>query len=204
MKRRMGLITIVLVVFLVTLACQVGGWLESSEQDDARTYYESLNLETPEEAVQTFAEAFQRQDFMTVYLVLDAEAQRLQRAEFAQTFSWGHLIGETAEEKWSVNDRDFFEKVFDTSLEPWYTFDQIMLYAASEDDLLIDLRGDLDILRSEDHGEVIDVIATVDGVSGEVVFRVVTGGDGRWRVYLVSAPDEGIDSWPSTALIQGP
>jgi len=207
MKEHMRLIAIILAVLLVGLGCQVGGWLESGEQDDARTYYESLNLETPEDAVQTFAEAFQRQDFMTVYLVLDVEAQRLQRLENSQTFSWRHLIGKTADEGW-MNDLDY-EAIFDTTMDPWYLFDQIMLYAANEDDLLINLRGELDILRSEesetrDGVQAMDVIAGVDGVSGEVVFRVVTDRDSRWRVYLVSAPDEGVDSWPSTVLNQSP
>lgn len=207
MKEHMRLIAIILAVLLVGLGCQVGGWLESGEQDDARTYYESLNLETPEDAVQTFAKAFQRQDFMTVYLVLDVEAQRLQRLENSQTFSWRHLIGKTADEGW-MNDLDY-EAIFDTTMDPWYLFDQIMLYAANEDDLLINLRGELDILRSEesetrDGVQAMDVIAGVDGVSGEVVFRVVTDRDSRWRVYLVSAPDEGVDSWPSTMLNQSP
>jgi len=207
MKEHMRLIAILLAVLLVGLGCQVGGWLESGEQDDARTYYESLNLETPEDAVQTFAKAFQRQDFMTVYLVLDVEAQRLQRLENSQTFSWRHLIGKTADEGW-MNDLDY-EAIFDTTMDPWYLFDQIMLYAANEDDLLINLRGELDILRSEesetrDGVQAMDVIAGVDGVSGEVVFRVVIDRDSRWRVYLVSAPDEGVDSWPSTVLNQSP
>jgi len=207
MKEHMRLIAIILAVLLVGLGCQVGGWLESGEQDDARTYYESLNLETPEDAVQTFAKAFQRQDFMTVYLVLDVEAQRLQRLENSRTFSWRHLIGKTADEGW-MNDLDY-EAIFDTTMDPWYLFDQIMLYAANEDDLLINLRGELDILRSEesetrDGVQAMDVIAGVDGVSGEVVFRVVTDRDSRWRVYLVSAPDEGVDSWPSTVLNQSP
>jgi hypothetical protein len=70
---------------------------------------------------------------------------------------------------------------------------------------LIDLRGNLGVLRSEDSAtadgrRAVDVIAHVDGVRGEVVFRMVADRDGRWRVYLVSAPDEGVDAWPSTML----
>ena len=207
MKEHTQLITIILAVLLVTLTCQFGGMLESGEENDARTYYESLNLETPEDAVQTFAKAFQREDFMTVYLVLDVEAQRLLRMENVQTFSWRHLIGEDADEG-LMDDLDFRE-MFNTQMDLWYFFDQIMLYAAKEDDLLIDLRGVLDILRSKDSetrdGEqAVDVIADVDGVSGEVVFRMVTDRDSRWRVYLVSAPDEGVDSWPSTVLNESP
>jgi hypothetical protein len=206
-KEYIGLIAIILAVLLVTLACQFGGILESGEEKDARTYYESLNLVTPEDAVQTFVKAFQRQDFMTVYLVFDAETQLLLRNEYALTLSWRHLIGEDADEG-SRDDLGFME-LFNTQTGAWYLFDQIMLYAAKKNDLLIDLRGDLDILRSEesktgDGKQAVDVIADVDGVSGEVLFRMVIDRDSRWRVYLVSAPDEGVDSWPSTAFNESP
>jgi hypothetical protein len=207
MKRHPGLIAIILAIPLMTSACQPCGTVQSGEADKARTYYESLNLATPENAVQTFANAFQREDFMTVYLVLSAEAQRLLRIEYAQKFNWRHLIGENADERlWDDLD---FDGIISTTVDPWYLFDQIMLYAAGKDDLLIDLRGGLDILRSEESmtregGQAMDVIADVEGVSGEVVFRLVTDRDDRWRVYLVSAPDEGVDSWPSTVLNESP
>jgi hypothetical protein len=197
----------ILAVLLTTWACQLDRRAESVEQDSPRTYYESLNLASPEDAVLTFASAFQQEDFMTVYLVLDAEAQRLLRIESAQTFHWTHMIGEATDEGlWDDLD---FDRITDTTADPWYLFDQIMLHAADQDDLLIDLRGSLDILRSEesvtgDGTQAVDVIADVEGVDGEVVFRTVTDGDGRWRVFLVSAPDEGIDSWPSTLLQDGP
>jgi hypothetical protein len=207
MKEYTRLIAIVLAVLLVASACQSGGGLESGGANDARTYFESLDLETPEEAVQTFAQAFQREDFMTVYLVLDLKAQRQQRVDFARTFSWQHLIGEAAAE--GVMNDGYYEELVDATVDGWYLFDQIMLYAAEEDDLLIDLRGELRIVHSEgsetrDSTQAVDVIANVDRVSGEVVFRMVTDGDGRWRVYLVSAPGEGVDSWPSALLNASP
>lgn len=197
MKEHIRLIVIILAVLLVTPACQ----LESGEKNDARTYYESLNLETSEDAVQTFAKAFQREDFMTVYLILDSNTQMRYRAKSAATMGWRHLVGEDTDE--SLRDGVIIQEILKTQSDPWYYFDQIMLYAAKEDDLLIDLRGDLDILRSEDSDskttdgrQAVDVIADVDGVNGEVLFRMVTDRDSRWRVYLVSAPDEGVDSWP--------
>jgi hypothetical protein len=207
MENHSGLIAIILATSLVISACQPGGMVKSGEEDKARTYYESLNLATPENAVQTFANAFQREDFMTVYLVLSVEAQRFLRMEYAQTFNWRHMIGENADERlWDDLD---FDGIISTTYDSWYLFDQIMLYAAGKDDLLIDLRGDLDILRSEESvtregGQAVDVIADVEKVSGEVVFRMVTDRDGRWRVYLVSAPDRGVDSWPSTVLNESP
>ena len=203
MREHARLIAIILAILLLTPACQFGGTQESSEAIAARTYFESLDLETPESAVRTFAAAFQQQDFMTVYLVLDAETHRLTRIEQGATFSWRHMIGGNAEEG-LVDDLDMKE-LFKSSIDFWYIFDQLMLYAAKKDDLLIDLRGDLVILRSEDSAtgdgrRAVDVIADVDGVSGEVAFRMVADRDSRWRVYLVSAPDEGVDAWPSTML----
>ena len=136
---------------------------------------------------------------MTVYLVLDAESQRLQRFAWTSTFSWEHLIGEDAAE--SLNEDLDFGELTDTQYDPWYVFDQIMDYAAKEGDLLIDLRGDLNIRSSEEsetrNGEgSAGVIGNVDGVAGEVYFVMTTDRDGRWRVYSVSAPEQGVNSWP--------
>ena len=128
MVEHLRLIGITLMVLLMTSACQFGELPDPDEEGDARTYYESLNLETPEEAVQTFADAFQREDFMTVYLVLDIEAQKRLRMENAQTFNWRHLIGETAD-KALKNDIDF-TRLLNIQISPWYFFDRIMLYAA--------------------------------------------------------------------------
>ena len=205
MKEIIRLIAIILLAILLITACQLGG--DRGTGGEARTYFESLNLDSPEEAVQTFTEAFQGEDFMTVYLVLDAEAQKFQRAEFAQTFSWVHLIGESAAED-VLEGRDLVG-LTETHIDSWYIFDQVMLYAAEEDDLLIDLRGDIKILSSEefrtsDGARAAEVIAEVDGVRGEVEFRLLQDPDRRWRVYMVAAPDEDVEAWPSTALNQNP
>lgn len=45
------------------------------ERPSARTYYESLNLSTPEEAVHEFCAAFRRRDYATLYMVLSPDAQ---------------------------------------------------------------------------------------------------------------------------------
>lgn len=205
MKEKIRLITIILLAILLITACQLGG--DRGTGGEARTYFESLNLDSPEEAVQTFTEAFQGEDFMTVYLILDAEAQKFQRMEFAQTFSWKHLIGESSAEFIS-EDLDLNELVR-IQMDSWYLFDQFMLYAADEDDLLIDLRGDVKILSSEefrtlDGARAAELFAEVDGVRGEVEFRLLQDPDRRWRVYMVSAPDEGVEAWPSTALNRNP
>jgi hypothetical protein len=123
MKEHIGLIAIILAVLLATPACQSDGRLKSGEENDARTYYESLNLETSEDAVQTFAKAFQREDFMTVYLALDAEAQKLLQMENSRTFSWRHLIGENANE--GLMDDVGFGELFNTQMDRWYIFTRL-------------------------------------------------------------------------------
>jgi hypothetical protein len=203
MRMPIWLLGIILVIMLMVSTCQSGQTPAPIEEHNARTYFESLNLQTPEQAVQTFATAFQQEDFMTVYLVLDAEAQWQLRRENAQTFNWKHLVGETASQGFG-NDLDI-QAIYSTHRDFWYLFDQFMLYAAEKNDLLIDLRGDLEILRSEsselhDTRQAMDVIAAVDGVSGEVLIRMVKDRDNCWRVYMVSAPIEGVVSWPSTSL----
>jgi hypothetical protein len=203
MRKSIWLMAIILVVMTGVSTCQSRQTPPPNEEQHARTYFESLNLETPEHAVQTFAEAFQQEDFMTVYLVLDAEAQRQLRIENAQTFTWKHLVGEAASQGFG-NELDI-EAIYSSHRDFWYLFDQLMLYAAEKNDLLIDLRGDLEILRSEssklpESRQSMDVIAAVDDVSGEVLFRTVKDRENRWRVYKVSAPNEGVNSWPSTSL----
>ena len=190
-------------VLLLTSACQIFEKPESNVENEGRTYFETLDLETPEEAVQTFTEAFQRQDFMTVYLVLDAGTQRQLRIENARTFQWKHLIGERASQD-LFDDLDL-KVLIEIQFDFWYVFDQIMLHAARQDDLIIDLKGDLDILRNEeskipDGRQATDVITKMEGVSGEVIFYVVKDSDNHWRIYSVSAPEEGVDAWPSTML----
>ena len=61
-------------ILLFTFVICVSLWLSgcgnnNSQEAVARTYYESLDLSTPETAVSQFTNAFQRDDFETVYLI---------------------------------------------------------------------------------------------------------------------------------------
>lgn len=205
MKRHAPLVVSLLAALLFTSGCQISDLFGTGEEADARTYYESLDLDSPESAVQTFTDAFQRGDFMTVHLVLDGKSQLMLRMEQGRDFNWDHLIGELASDR--LYEHVSFADLRDVHVDFWYTFDRLMLRAAEFDDFLIDLRGELEILRSEDSltgdgRQAVDIIAAVDGVQGEVIFRTVLEADDRWRIYLVSAPEEGVDSWPSTMLIE--
>ena len=100
----------------------------ASDDGSARTYYESLDLSTPMASAETFVEAFDARDFMTLYLVLDA------RAAFRIQQSWSLLdfegliragdVPELEEEIRTVFDLDTMEHN-----DAWYIFDRLMLMA---------------------------------------------------------------------------
>jgi hypothetical protein len=202
MAKRYQLLAILVIALTAIPGCQAGlpfGGAQGEEQP--RTYYESLNLETPEDAVRTFADAFQHDDFVTVYLVLAPDAQFGMRIEFNQSGNYAHLIDvrDTLEFLEDVNID--YRELFDIQTDYWYTFDRLMLAATQEDELLIDLHGDLTIIGTEDSetfegDDAEDVTAEVEGVRGDVTFRMVRDPERRWRVFWVGAPRDGVDSWP--------
>jgi hypothetical protein len=74
--------------------------------------------------------------------------------------------------------------------EGWYIIDQIMPAAKKHDALFIDLSGEVKILDSritefEDYDQVVDVVCDVEGIQGEVVFRMIQAPSGNRRVYQV-------------------
>jgi len=204
--------SVLLLIFLVIVlsACSLNDLLGRFTKDQPRTFYETLDLSTPEAAVKTFTEAFQRDDFMTVYLVLSPPTQfelvqRLRQLQYnyyfnteykeeifadVTIFSGGIGIGEHSDDNF------------------WYIFDQIMLSAKEHSALLIDLSGNVKIIDSKESktyygDDAVDVITTVDGIEGEVAFRMLQSPNDRWRVFqvIVAGGDEEIIPWsvPSDA-----
>jgi hypothetical protein len=192
-----------IVAILLALATACGA--ESSETNslcnpEARTCYEALDLSTPESAVTTFVDAFRREDFQSVWLILSAQAQ----------FIWQQDLRLMQFERSYREDRKgkALEGLFGEGLpwgehtDAWYVFDSIMLAAKADSALLIDLSGETVIERVEDSqtksGETaVDVVARVEGTEGEVVFRMTQAPSGRWRVYQVIVPggDEELVPW---------
>jgi hypothetical protein len=85
--------------------------------------------------------------------------------------------------------------------ESWYIFDQIMLAAKSHDALLIDLTAEVTITNSSsveflDYEATVDVHAEVDGIQGDVIFRMIQAPSGNWRVYQVITPGGNIEMVP--------
>ena len=153
----------------------------------ARTYYEALDLSSPREAATTFVDAFSRDDFMTVWLVLDRSAQ----SEWQQDFNllrYFQLIDTDAFADFgNTLQAEFFPSDTWESFDMWYLFDRLMLLADRYDAFLIDLGGQVTIT-----GETVsagsgftDVIAKVAGIDGDVTLRMTQSPSGVWRVRQV-------------------
>jgi len=186
------------VVLASVAAFSVG---RSSYQQDqqgllsGRTYYESLDLSSPEAAVGEFCAAFRRSDYATVYLVLTPRTQFILDQQMT-LLRWGNLVREEAAED-VVQDLCVASEGLgncDYTGEMMFWFDDLMLGAERHSAFLVDLRGREHIVgrrpAATDEGDpAIDVTATVDGISGEVVFRTVQiPSSGKWRVFQVIVP----------------
>jgi hypothetical protein len=186
----------------VLLASTIGfalGWRShptcQERQLSGRTYYESLDLSTPEGAVQEFCAAFRRRDYATVYLVLAPQSHflmfqdmlmlrqgRLVKKEFAAEINLESCVASEG-----IGSCDYWD-------ERDLLFDDLMLRAEERSAFLIDLRAKETITgrrsATTHSGEpAIDVTTTVEGIHGEVVFRTVQiPVSRRWRVLQVIVP----------------
>ena len=175
-----------------------------SQQTTPRTYYESLELSTPESAVKTFTSAFQRSDFLTVYWVFSPEAQD-QLTLRMNLLDYQHLLKldpslDPLEATRSIlagtpwGDSSAMEHRGDVS----YYFDVLMMAAKEHSALLIDLSGTVSIQDTiaSPSQESTDVVTSIDGIAGNVVFRTVQSPSGRWRVLQVIVPGGDEDQIP--------
>ncbi len=197
MKRHIPTLLIVSALAL-SLSCS------SSQREQPRTYYESLSLETPKTAVETFSDAFQRDDFMTVYLVLAPQAQ-FHWTQKIRLLNYRELFQVDGAEFTEISEKAFPDGVLEGEHFPdgWYYFDQLMLAAKERDALLIDLSGEVEITDTDasetyDGKDAVDVIATVEGIEGQITFRMVQAPSDRWRVFQVIVLDGDEEMLPWT------
>lgn len=177
-------------LFLLVIALLSAGCGGDNRLDGARTYYESLDLGSPLKAAETFADAFARDDFMTVWLVLQADAQiHLQQA--LNMLRYGQFFDTVAFSDYrTALETEFLDMMSWDTHDAWYIFDRIMLFADRHDAFLIDLSGEVDF-SGESPGArwgYTDLIAEVEGIEGDVTFRMTETLSGRWRVYQVIVP----------------
>ncbi len=163
--------------------------------NDARTFYESLDLETPEAAVATFAEAFARDDFMTVWLVLDTESQfRFQQELSLQQHE--NVLAPAGVDALQASPDSFYGL---EQGDPWYFFDRVMMLADEVDGFLIDLSAGIDIQEHVTSGDVATVTGRVGDIDEAVTFRLTRSNSGRWRVHQVAVPGGHPDLIPWSA-----
>lgn len=171
---------------------------ERTSNQDFRDYYDSQALGSPSEAVEAFAGAFQRGDYSTVYFILDVDSQR-QAFRSIQQLQYGDFMTGFEPELLEGALGDIFENIEEEFLvgqRSWFT--EVMTLTAERDGFRIDLRGSVDIgeeaagpTLDEDRSST-DVVTTVEGIEGEVIFRMVQSASGKWRVYqiIVEGGDE--------------
>lgn len=163
----------------------------TSSDERARTYYESLDLGTPLTAAETFVDAFAEDDFMTVYLTLDREAQ-FRVHQGMNLFEYGLLVRIDAIEDLEGELRRALAIEDMEHADAWYIFDRVMLMADRNDAFLVDLSGEV-ALESAGPDEV---RATVPGIDGDVTISLTKSTTGRWRVRQVLVPGGNADDIP--------
>lgn len=198
MNNKILFITVCAILFLLIHACVPSTSKQDPTTATHRTYYESLDLSTPESAILTFINAFQKSDFPTVFLILSPQAQD----RFRQSLS---LLDYTSLVKVSpyFNPKESIATLFKFSElehvnETSYYFDVLMMAAKEHSAFLIDLSGEVSIQGSTPFEQkCVDVITSVAGIDGNVTFRTIQAPSGRWRVLqvIVLGGDESQIPW---------
>ena len=190
-------------LFVVLLALVGSGCADSSDETSplggARTYFESLDLSTPSVAVETFLDAFARDDFMTVWLALLPNAQKmiqLQLDILQRRVVVDHLAIPHAEYE------EIYESFPPESIGTWYLFDALMLAADEHDAFIIDLSGPVRITDERIDGDEAELSAEAAGIEGTVTFHMEKSFKGSWRVREITVGDEGEPAvvWPRPGL----
>jgi len=178
--------------------------LASNPSNTARTYYDSLALDTPEAAVESFISAYQRSDFQTVYLILSPRAQRVWQENYT-LLNWHLLVHVNSPDdpqiRTLVGETSIAGGQFEHSGETSYEFDEIMLAAKKYDLLWVDLSGATKIQEKKPARDTVgnpatDVIVVSSQYDEELVFRTVQAPSGKWRVYQVFLPGGSEDFVP--------
>lgn len=197
-------------VFAILTMMQV-----SAQENSFRTQYDSFDLSKPEAAVMTFVDAFQQRDYAGLFLIFAPQAQIAWQRSIS-AFNFSNIVDPKSADQLFDNLTYGFnhtQEEHGANLTD-YIFDSIMLFAEEQDAFLVDLRGDVQILRTEDNTipayddpeadsedetplPVVDVIASVEGIEGEVTFRMVPTPSNRWQVMQVIVPggDEKMLPW---------
>ena len=191
-------------VILALMFLLAGCGISSNTSSDARTYYDSLVLDTPEDAVESFISAYQRSDFPTVYLILSPRAQRAWQENYILR-NWHLLIHVNSPDdpqvRTLVEETSIAGGQFEHSGQTSYEFDEIMLAAQKYGLLWVNLSGTTKVQETKPARDTVgnpatDVIVDSNQYDEELVFRTVQAPSGKWRVYQVFLPGGSEDFVP--------
>ena len=188
--RRKGLVVAAVTVGLGLIVWLISFIVWNALQDPADT-------STPEGAVEVFVDAFADDDFVGVWGGLDDEAQFI----FTQLFNLGdfdRLVDVSAIPNFQSEFMDVFSIGETEAPTPdSFAFEELMLIADPHDAFLIDLSsGSATPRHGTGDGDRMDLFADVDGIEGEVLFRLTQDGQGVWRINQVEVQDGDLDWIP--------
>ena len=186
-------------LFVVLLALMGSGCADSSDEavphGGARTYFEALDLSTPSAAAEIFLDAFARDDFMTVWLVLLPDSQKMIELSL-DLLQYGVVVDHLAIPR--AEYKEIYESFPPESIGAWYWFDALMLVADEYDAFTIDLSGPVQITGEMVDGDGVELSAEAAGIEGTVTLHMAKSFKGRWRVREVTTGGEGEPTvvWP--------
>ena len=183
---------VIIFSFLLTLmlACSLFG---NSASFDTRTYYDSLNLDSPKEAVETFITAYQKSDYPTVLMVFSNRAQFVW-VQYLNLLRYNYLF-DSSKTRETIDDSITGQEGLNagelSNALLTFTFDDYMLAAERNDSLWFDLSGNYKIQDEEnetgidrDHNaiEAIELTVDFDNQDEPIIFWLVESREGNWRV----------------------
>ena len=126
---------------------------------------------------------------MTVFLVLHPDAQEHIRIAL-DGLQYREVINADAIPRDEI--AEIFRSYPPESIDVWYFFDAFMLVADEHDAFHIDLSGQVTLEPTESS----DVLASVEGIDGEIVIKMTESPGGDWRVYQVIVPGGDAEDFP--------
>ena len=153
-----------------------------------RTYFEALDLSTPSAAAETFLDAFARDDFMTVWLALHPNAQKLIEINL-DLLQYRVIIDSQTVAREVMMERS---RLFPPeSIGTWHLFDALMFAADEHDAFIIDLSGPVRVTDQMVDGDEAELSAEASGIEGTVTLQMEKWFEGSWRVRIVTIGSDG-------------
>lgn len=186
-----------LILFLVISACS--DCANNNKNELHGSYYWTLPLHSPEEAVDLFVKSFRKEDYLTVYLILSRDNQKEWNKACMQ-MSMARFMG--VKQKYS---RDLASLIADKNNEHfsfgnWYAFSIVLRHIVSDiglpipfSEVVIDQMG---ISRQANEASLSSTLRE----DRQLRFSLERSPNGRWRIMGVelSGADGERVVWPST------